>query len=69
MVKGSLEVITVPTEPSDSEEKQKDFLGSPGVRTLHSHCRGHRFIPHLGTEILPKSQNRTNKQKQEQRGD
>ena len=27
----------------------RDFPGSPVVKTLHFHCRGHRFDPWLGS--------------------
>ena len=32
--------------------KRGEFPGSPVVRTLHSHCRGPRFNPWLGTKVL-----------------
>jgi len=30
----------------------EDFPGSPVVKTLHAHCRGHRFNPWWGNQDL-----------------
>ena len=32
------------------EKTMQDFPGGPVVKTLLSHCRGHRFNPWLGNE-------------------
>ena len=32
------------------EQQSRDFPGSPGVKTLCSHCREHGFDPWLGNE-------------------
>ena len=48
--------------------RSRDFPGGPVVKTLHFHCRGHRFDTWLGNydlsywAVWPKVNKQTNKQ-------